>query len=218
MESQVLAILPRYGGATSFCSVIYMRHTRIYIAHIQEDAGLGGENISCPPFLTNISAAPIAVRNKLVPAPYICHCLFNIISQNGGRSVSKNHHVLLPVRVIRLSATYANGLGFGKVEYRGIQPTEIRTSISPFSEVELNTTSALTNYTTEAGMRKAICIGSVPAFVWREYGKIISIPNRDSNLDLPVISSLAYCSISALEHEAPKADQHLLSGGILSKE
>nr|CAD7437948.1 unnamed protein product [Timema bartmani] len=31
-----------------------------------------------------------------------------------------------------------------------VHPTEIRTSISPSSAVELNTTSALANYTTEA--------------------------------------------------------------------
>nr|CAD7394304.1 unnamed protein product [Timema cristinae] len=33
----------------------------------------------------------------------------------------------------------------------GVHPTEIRTSISPSSAVELNTTSALANYATEAG-------------------------------------------------------------------
>nr|CAD7397249.1 unnamed protein product [Timema cristinae] len=32
-----------------------------------------------------------------------------------------------------------------------LHPTEIRTSISPSSAVELNTTSALANYATEAG-------------------------------------------------------------------
>nr|CAD7585981.1 unnamed protein product [Timema genevievae] len=32
-----------------------------------------------------------------------------------------------------------------------VHPTEIRTSISPSSAVELNTTSALSNYATEAG-------------------------------------------------------------------
>nr|CAD7574673.1 unnamed protein product [Timema californicum] len=32
-----------------------------------------------------------------------------------------------------------------------VHPTEIRTSISPSSAVELNTTSALANYATEAG-------------------------------------------------------------------
>nr|CAD7573926.1 unnamed protein product [Timema californicum] len=52
-------------------------------------------------------------------------------------------------------------LRFGKVELeevnqhlrggREVHPTEIRTSTSPSSAVELNTTSALTNYATEAG-------------------------------------------------------------------
>nr|CAD7575238.1 unnamed protein product [Timema californicum] len=70
-----------------------------------------------------------------------------------------------------LSTNYANGLGIGKVELeevnphlRGgksgkqfrntprppVPPTKIRTSISPSSAVELNTTSALANYATEA--------------------------------------------------------------------
>ncbi|CAG2058421.1 unnamed protein product [Timema podura] len=72
---------------------------------------------------------------------------------------------------MRLSTNYANGLGIGKVGYRGsepafawretvenhlgkaipVHPTEIRTSTSPSSAVELNTTSALANYVTEAG-------------------------------------------------------------------
>nr|CAD7439689.1 unnamed protein product [Timema bartmani] len=34
-----------------------------------------------------------------------------------------------------------------------VHPTEIRTSISPSSTAELNTTSALVNYATEAGMQ-----------------------------------------------------------------
>nr|CAD7429095.1 unnamed protein product [Timema monikensis] len=48
-----------------------------------------------------------------------------------------------------------------------VHPTEIRTSISPSSEVELNTTSALANYATEAGRIR----GSEPTFAWRESGK-----------------------------------------------
>nr|CAD7392028.1 unnamed protein product [Timema cristinae] len=43
----------------------------------------------------------------------------------------------------------------GRLEYRlgekGVHPTEIRTSISPSSAVELNTSSALANYANEAG-------------------------------------------------------------------
>nr|CAD7438284.1 unnamed protein product [Timema bartmani] len=38
-----------------------------------------------------------------------------------------------------------------------VHPTEIRTSISPSSAVELNTTSALANYATEAGLCKVKC-------------------------------------------------------------
>nr|CAD7199620.1 unnamed protein product [Timema douglasi] len=74
-----------------------------------------------------------------------------------------------PFGLYALCTNYANGLGIGKVEIeevnphlRGgrvenhlgntstVHPTEIRTSISPFLAVELNTTSALANYATEA--------------------------------------------------------------------
>nr|CAD7199260.1 unnamed protein product [Timema douglasi] len=54
-----------------------------------------------------------------------------------------------------------------------VRPTEIRTSISTSSAVELNLTSALANYTTEAGK-------TTP-----------SSPDRDSNLDPRVLSSRA---------------------------
>nr|CAD7427920.1 unnamed protein product [Timema monikensis] len=73
-----------------------------------------------------------------------------------------------PFGLYALSTNYANGLGIGKVELEEVNPhlrggrvethlgkttpvhtTEIRTSISPSSAVELNTTSALANYTTE---------------------------------------------------------------------
>nr|CAD7427749.1 unnamed protein product [Timema monikensis] len=75
-----------------------------------------------------------------------------------------------PFGLYALSTSYVNRLGIGKVELeegnphlRGgrvenhlgkttpVHPTEIRTSISPSSAVELNTTSALANYATEAG-------------------------------------------------------------------
>nr|CAD7395565.1 unnamed protein product [Timema poppensis] len=78
-----------------------------------------------------------------------------------------------PFRLYALSTNYSNGLGIGKVELdevnphlRGgrvenhlgnttprVHPTEIRTSISPSSAVELKTTSALANYATQAGVR-----------------------------------------------------------------
>nr|CAD7411861.1 unnamed protein product [Timema poppensis] len=73
-----------------------------------------------------------------------------------------------PFGLYALSTNYAIGLGIGKVELeevnphlRGgrvenhlgkttpVHPTEIRTSISPSSAVELNTTSVLANYATE---------------------------------------------------------------------
>nr|CAD7412324.1 unnamed protein product [Timema cristinae] len=83
-----------------------------------------------------------------------------------------------PFGLYALSTNYASGLGIGKVELeevnphlRGgrvenhsgkttpVHPTEIRTSISSSSAVELNTTSALANYATEAGPAANFNIG-----------------------------------------------------------
>nr|CAD7397117.1 unnamed protein product [Timema poppensis] len=131
---------------------------------------------------------------------------FNGGSHTGSDRIGNVHRILLPVRVIRLSTNYANGLGIGTVEFKGSEPTfewresgtpfrknhpqfirvrfgprsprpqqsssarnsalanyateagtydtvhpsEIRTSISPSSAVELNTTSVLANYVTKA--------------------------------------------------------------------
>nr|CAD7456927.1 unnamed protein product [Timema tahoe] len=67
-----------------------------------------------------------------------------------------------------------------------VHPTEIRTSISTSSAVELNTTSALANYATEAAT--------------------LSTPKRVSKLVLPVIGSLVYCESSALDYAATEAE------------
>nr|CAD7201276.1 unnamed protein product [Timema douglasi] len=77
-----------------------------------------------------------------------------------------------------------------------VHSTEIRTSISPSPAVELNTSSALANYATEAGIGKVeseevnqhLRRGGVE----NHLGK--TTPNsldRDSNFDLPVLSSRA---------------------------
>nr|CAD7571498.1 unnamed protein product [Timema californicum] len=62
-----------------------------------------------------------------------------------------------------------------------VHPNEIRTSISPSSAVELNTTSTLANYVTEAGKNH------------------YSTPDRISSADLPVIGRLDYCESDASE-------------------
>nr|CAD7588254.1 unnamed protein product [Timema genevievae] len=84
-----------------------------------------------------------------------------------------------------------------------VHPTEIRTSISPSSVVELNTTSTLANYATEV-IRLYINYASelrarkvefrgVPVFAWKENCKPLrkkpsfSTPDWDSDPDLPVI-------------------------------
>nr|CAD7394881.1 unnamed protein product [Timema cristinae] len=65
------------------------------------------------------------------------------------------HRELLATTVVELEEVNPNLRG-GRVENHlgkttPVHPTEIRTSISPSSAVELNTTSALANYATEAG-------------------------------------------------------------------
>nr|CAD7195678.1 unnamed protein product [Timema douglasi] len=79
---------------------------------------------------------------------------------------------------------------------REVHLTEIRTSISPSSAVELNTTSALANYATEARIGKVEIEEVNPHLrggrVENHLGKTTSSsPDRDSNLDLPVLSSRA---------------------------
>nr|CAD7411053.1 unnamed protein product [Timema cristinae] len=92
-----------------------------------------------------------------------------------------------------LSTNYSNGLGIRKVEleevnphlrggrvenYLGkttpVHPTEIRTSISPSSAVEFNTTSALANYATEAAIELQVTLRTL---------------GHESNLDRPAIGS-----------------------------
>nr|CAD7263525.1 unnamed protein product [Timema shepardi] len=68
-------------------------------------------------------------------------------------------------------------------------PTEIRTSIAPSSAVELNTTSVLANYTTEAGQKK-VNPHLRGVRLENHLGKTTpSSPDRDSNLDLSILSS-----------------------------
>ncbi|CAG2055567.1 unnamed protein product [Timema podura] len=69
-----------------------------------------------------------------------------------------------------------------------VHPTEIRTSISPSSAVELNTTSALANYATE--------VGTTP-----------SLPKQEFTLDLPVLDSLAQRETSALANYATEVGE-----------
>nr|CAD7449207.1 unnamed protein product [Timema bartmani] len=101
---------------------------------------------------------------------------FIVECSSGGRLGRRNnnnigrwgmHRVFLPVRVIRLSTSYTNGLGIGKIEFRR----------------------------------------SEPAFAWRESGKPFrknhpSSPDRDSNLNFPVLGSLAQHDwrVSQLRH------------------
>nr|CAD7407175.1 unnamed protein product [Timema cristinae] len=109
---------------------------------------------------------------------------------------------------------------------------EIRASISPSSAVELNTTSALANYATEADLSSSSAMpgreysaghGNQPISLTRQrsgdfykkflgcilednFGKTpLSTPDRDLNLNIPFIRSLVYHERSTLDHAATEA-------------
>nr|CAD7392740.1 unnamed protein product [Timema cristinae] len=75
------------------------------------------------------------------------------IQQPGGMMAYPMQQFQLPNALVVLSSTAEDG----EIEVRisekppPVHPTEIRTLISPSTAVELNTTSALANYATEAG-------------------------------------------------------------------
>nr|CAD7603104.1 unnamed protein product [Timema genevievae] len=86
----------------------------------------------------------------------------------------------------------------------------------PVLEVELNTTGALANYATEAAQRlgnRSGKLNSEKVYPHLHGGRVkkpfrkttLSTPNRDLNLDLPVITSLVYCEGSALDQAVTEA-------------
>nr|CAD7403399.1 unnamed protein product [Timema poppensis] len=79
----------------------------------------------------------------------------------------------------------------------------------PSSAVELNTTSALANYATEAGNKYRTRKGHSHSHGKRLENKFglttLCPPNRDQNLNLPVIGGLVYCESIALDHAATEA-------------
>ncbi|CAG2056277.1 unnamed protein product, partial [Timema podura] len=63
-----------------------------------------------------------------------------------------------------------------------VHPTEIRTSISPSSAVELNTTSAFANYATEAGTFAVVCMMTSKS--------VILYSSADEPFDFPFNSTM----------------------------
>nr|CAD7196832.1 unnamed protein product [Timema douglasi] len=85
-------------------------------------------------------------------------------SDDSDGALAISHRVLLLIQVICFKWRVENHLGNPPVHL-----TEIRTSISPSSAVELNTTSALANYATEEGVERKV-----------------GLPGRESTVDLAV--------------------------------
>nr|CAD7196641.1 unnamed protein product [Timema douglasi] len=106
----------------------------------------------------------------LPPAlPRIPHALeipkdIKVACERGSGAVSSGERTKQPVFFPTLSLSKLEKFLRGNGEHQGnvengekppsVHPTEIRTSISPSSAVELNTTSALANYATEADLLK----------------------------------------------------------------
>nr|CAD7401382.1 unnamed protein product [Timema cristinae] len=57
-------------------------------------------------------------------------------------------------------------------------PTEIRTSISPSSAVDLNTTSALANYATEAAVKRIFSQHTMRQQTERKYRQLPEVQNK----------------------------------------
>nr|CAD7404245.1 unnamed protein product [Timema cristinae] len=95
-----------------------------------------------------------------------------------------------------------------------VHQTEIRTSISPSSAVELNTTSALANYANEAGALhelgrlnlEEVNLHLRGGRMENHLGNTNPISPEDSDLNLPVLSSRAQHETSALTNYAIEAD------------
>ncbi|CAG2052897.1 unnamed protein product [Timema podura] len=123
-------------------------------------------------------------------------------SANISQVSSTGHHANLSLLSItflsidRLIVSALPYITYDSVVGKILHPTEIRTSISPCSAVELNTTSALANYATE-GLRRPYLDEVYPHL----RGAIVT-SNRDLKLDLPVIGSLVYCETSTLDYAA----------------
>nr|CAD7427681.1 unnamed protein product [Timema monikensis] len=114
---------------------------------------------------------------------------------------------------VTIKVLLRNELGVGDAKWRHyetsklalnaptVHPTEIRTSISPSSAVELNTTSALANYATEA----ACYVRKKCGKPFRKKKTTLNEPHRNLNPDLCVTGNIVICENDALEHAATKA-------------
>nr|CAD7194005.1 unnamed protein product [Timema douglasi] len=80
-----------------------------------------------------------------------------------------------------------------------VHPTEIRTSISPSSVVELNTTSALANYATEAVLPTEIRTSISPSSVVEQLDTTSALANYATEADVskPVEPIESFCALSS---------------------
>nr|CAD7409284.1 unnamed protein product [Timema poppensis] len=135
-----------------------------------------------------------------------------------GLSFSDDTASHYPFGLYASSTNYANGLGVGKVELeevnphlRGgrvenhlgkttpVHPAEIRTLISPSSAVELNTTSALVNYATEAESLKEMILRYLNKVETKLFWSG-TLAESVGLVRLPIESKSPVCDATATQH------------------
>nr|CAD7202666.1 unnamed protein product [Timema douglasi] len=87
------------------------------------------------------------------------------------------------------------------IKQHGVHLTEIRTSISPSSAAELNTTSALANYATEAGHNdvfKCTACQDVPE-IWHDVSAATTITGPSGRADANYVSTCKFCRTVIVE-------------------
>nr|CAD7196124.1 unnamed protein product [Timema douglasi] len=138
------------------------------VAHIQQVPHSELEESLTPAQVSGVNVHKIMTKGTLLLSPMGVaeEYLEGVVPRVEGKAY-------YPFGLYALSTNYFNGLRFGKVKLEEVNPhsrggrveshlgkpppvhlTEIRTSISPSSAVELNTTSALANYATEVKLEE----------------------------------------------------------------
>nr|CAD7586903.1 unnamed protein product [Timema genevievae] len=147
------------------------------------------------------------VKQHFISAKILSDDIIRVDTHNGQTEeqveiviVSSDDKTAAPLHLHVSEDAHRNEVPLG-VSVLAVHPTEIRTSISPSSAVEFNTTSALANYTTEEAMQRGIQPGTLNS------SSIIQRSKR------PVISAFG-CGLTRGHHDWAwaRALNHLLYG------
>nr|CAD7456676.1 unnamed protein product [Timema tahoe] len=119
------------------------------------------------PNTRNVNLQQLSVKRGSVNTAYISRFCYSVLKVTAENHITSRMHIFHWFHTVILTITITINHLIGKEPSRKgctisafgcllvyVHPTEIRTSISPSSAVELNTTSALANYATEAVCRE----------------------------------------------------------------